>query len=264
MTELQEKIIELRQQGIGQKAIAKQLGCTRDAVRRVCKKYNLDGYVAKKPLTEDEIKQKVKNTTQHFEYIGGWESCDKYIYLQCRWCGNMFKHSAQFTKKGHSAPYCLNCVDIAKAYDERKRKEQKSEEYIKYLQACMFKRGARGRQMSLGQCERCGQLFVKRSKRSRFCSTGCRDYGRLKRKDAYRYKIDLMVLYRRDKGICYLCGKPVDFTDSQIKYGTFYAGPNYPSRDHIIPQSKGGEHSWDNIRLAHFYCNTLKGTKVLP
>ena len=34
------------------------------------------------------------------------------------------------------------------------------------------------------------------------------------------------------------------------------------SKDHIIPLAKGGEHSWDNIQLAHRICNSLKADKV--
>lgn len=39
-------------------------------------------------------------------------------------------------------------------------------------------------------------------------------------------------------------------------------GDNYPSVDHIVPLAKGGLHSWDNVQLAHFKCNTLKGARV--
>ena len=40
--------------------------------------------------------------------------------------------------------------------------------------------------------------------------------------------------------------------------GYFLAGDNYPSRDHVVPLAKGGTHTWDNVKLAHFRCNTLK------
>lgn len=36
----------------------------------------------------------------------------------------------------------------------------------------------------------------------------------------------------------------------------------YPSIDHIIPVSHGGTHTWDNVELAHRYCNGVKSDKV--
>jgi 5-methylcytosine-specific restriction endonuclease McrA len=33
--------------------------------------------------------------------------------------------------------------------------------------------------------------------------------------------------------------------------------------DHVIPLSKGGPHTYDNIRPAHSWCNLRKGTKLL-
>lgn len=33
--------------------------------------------------------------------------------------------------------------------------------------------------------------------------------------------------------------------------------------DHIIPLSKGGEHSYRNVQLAHAFCNQSKGSKVI-
>lgn len=59
-------------------------------------------------------------------------------------------------------------------------------------------------------------------------------------------------------GICQLCGKPVDKFD--IKNG--HIRRNYPTLDHIIPLSKGGTHTWDNVQLAHMSCNSGKCDKV--
>ena len=56
--------------------------------------------------------------------------------------------------------------------------------------------------------------------------------------------------------ICAICGQPVDKT---LKY----PHPMSATVDHIIPVSKGGHPSdIDNLQLAHFRCNRLKGNKV--
>ena len=75
--------------------------------------------------------------------------------------------------------------------------------------------------------------------------------------------ITLKEVARRDNDICYLCGHPVDWNDCSNDNGVFLVGPNYPSVEHVIPIAKGGKHAWDNVRLAHCYCNTLKSDKIL-
>lgn len=60
--------------------------------------------------------------------------------------------------------------------------------------------------------------------------------------------ISIAVLYKRDKGLCSLCGKHVKRPDASI--------------DHIIPLSTGGEHSYRNTALAHKVCNAKKNNRV--
>jgi 5-methylcytosine-specific restriction endonuclease McrA len=66
--------------------------------------------------------------------------------------------------------------------------------------------------------------------------------------------ITLKALRARDKDICQICGEPVN--DKDIKDG--HIRKRYPTLDHIIPLSKGGSHTWDNIQLAHIGCNAGK------
>ncbi|MBQ1352344.1 MAG: HNH endonuclease [Firmicutes bacterium] len=70
--------------------------------------------------------------------------------------------------------------------------------------------------------------------------------------------ITIEGLFRRDKGVCSLCGGRCDLEDYTVREGVFIAGDWYPSVDHIKPISKGGLHSWGNVQLAHKRCNTLK------
>lgn len=66
--------------------------------------------------------------------------------------------------------------------------------------------------------------------------------------------------YERNKKIifasqttCAICGKPVNFS-------LRYPNPMCATVDHIIPIAKGGHPSdLDNMQLAHFRCNLLKG-----
>lgn len=62
-------------------------------------------------------------------------------------------------------------------------------------------------------------------------------------------------VYERDGWICGLCDEPVD---SSLKWPDKMS----PSLDHIVPLSKGGHHTFDNVQLAHLTCNVLKGNSM--
>ena len=71
--------------------------------------------------------------------------------------------------------------------------------------------------------------------------------------------ITLKKLIKRDGLRCAICGEMCDPDD---RSWSEYSGPTYPSIDHIIPMSKGGGHTWDNVQVAHIICNSEKGDKV--
>lgn len=62
--------------------------------------------------------------------------------------------------------------------------------------------------------------------------------------------IDLEVLAVRDNWRCHICGKKV-------------TRQNW-SRDHLIPLSQGGSHTYQNIALCHRRCNSKRGAGRIP
>lgn len=106
-----------------------------------------------------------------------------------------------------------------------------------------------------------------------FCSSTCQKVNSHRRNDIIRRArrhnvvvdddITLEKLVTRDHGICYLCGQTIDWSDYQVINGKKFARGNYPSIDHVIPISRGGMHSWNNVRLAHFSCNASKGVSMV-
>jgi len=54
------------------------------------------------------------------------------------------------------------------------------------------------------------------------------------------------LIYKRDKNKCQYCGSTKSLTI-----------------DHIIPKSKGGEETWENLVVACSPCNVKKGDKLL-
>lgn len=54
------------------------------------------------------------------------------------------------------------------------------------------------------------------------------------------------MIYKRDKNTCQYCGATTKLTI-----------------DHVIPRSKGGDDSWENLVVACSSCNTKKGNTLL-
>lgn len=51
-----------------------------------------------------------------------------------------------------------------------------------------------------------------------------------------------------DDGVCGICGEDVDPMNFHI--------------DHVIPLSRGGEHGYHNVQVAHPLCNQEKHAKI--
>ncbi len=62
--------------------------------------------------------------------------------------------------------------------------------------------------------------------------------------------IDRALIFLRDQWICQLCHRKVQ--------------PEKASIDHVIPLSKGGEHTYRNLVLVHRLCNSSKGNRAVP
>lgn len=67
--------------------------------------------------------------------------------------------------------------------------------------------------------------------------------------------VTLPKLIKRDGLTCAICGLPCFY------YGDGLADL-YPTIDHIVPISKGGGHTWDNVQVAHRLCNIHKGDRI--
>lgn len=121
------------------------------------------------------------------------------------------------------------------------------------------------------ECKYCGSLFYcLDTNNKQCCSSECsKKYGYQRAnkripKEQRVDKIPLKRLYKRDKGICYLCGEPCDWDDWRISAkGNSYPGDKYPTIEHIIPISKGGLDAWDNVRLACWKCNLDKADGII-
>ena len=116
-------------------------------------------------------------------------------------------------------------------------------------------------------CIVCGKEYETYNPAQKTCSKECgkklahaHKHKRIPKNQLVDKDITLEALYRRDSGVCYLCGEPCDWDDKTDKT----VGPTYPSIDHMVPISRGGLHSWANVKLAHFECNWKKSDDLPP
>lgn len=121
------------------------------------------------------------------------------------------------------------------------------------------------------KCAYCGEEISTNHTNRKFCSRKCsHDFYRDKYRKPRREKtfikegeeqITLPLLIQRDNNVCYLCGGQCDRNDYAVVNGHFSMGKKYPTIEHVVPLSKGGKHSWANVKLAHNACNAIKGGK---
>ena len=76
---------------------------------------------------------------------------------------------------------------------------------------------------------------------------------RARKASAFVEPVSAADIYLRDGGICQICRTRVIGNDGSSPLG--------PTIDHIVPLSKGGEHSRINSQLAHRKCNSAKGNR---
>jgi 5-methylcytosine-specific restriction endonuclease McrA len=85
----------------------------------------------------------------------------------------------------------------------------------------------------------------------------CRDYThrrRVRLRDGIVEDFLATEIFERDHYVCGLCDEPIDpFLSNRH--------PMMASLDHIIPITKGGHHTRDNVQAAHLRCNLSKGNR---
>ena len=214
-----------------------------------------------------------------FRYVSGYLGIDSTITCECIMCGNIRESGARCIYEVHKIRRCSICAKektkelnkaraaekakvIEKAKKERKNLKDQRDEF-KRAEALLT------RTITMS-CEECGVEFNTTNLLTKYCSNRCskkherrvHDLTRrhkLKENGHIDYSITLEKLIQRDDGICALCGSVVNRDDYIMDGDTYIVNSGYPSIDHIVPVSKGGTHTWDNVQLAHMICNSKKG-----
>jgi 5-methylcytosine-specific restriction endonuclease McrA len=66
---------------------------------------------------------------------------------------------------------------------------------------------------------------------------------------------DRRAVFERDEGTCWLCHEPIDWALSGWDRWGF-------TIDHVVPISKGGIDTFENVKSAHRSCNSRRGNRV--
>lgn len=218
----------------------------------------------------------------------------------CKHCGNVFDTLYSFkiycSKKCKFADWkqknpeqwaTLRAREALKAKEKRAKRHNKQKPHSahvrtwkNFLHNLKTKVKAANKKQNLKQkpCQECGKPVGYTFGRSKiFCTKNCakqnqkrrpefkeaQKAARKKRKaiqrgakvgQAFSYK----QVFDRNGWRCQLCGK----VTPEHKRGTI--SHNAPEVDHIIPLSKGGEHSINNVQTLCRACNGWKSDKMIP
>lgn len=264
------EIIRLRMNGYSHKEIANQLGITKGIATTVLHKNGFHGAIRKnKPhknpkalLSDYEIIRRIESiVTLPFTLEQIERKSDEWTAAIRYECGHIKRISAItircYKRIGKKISKCCECEKQNRIKAKQKPKIIGFDLSFAQIQLSLY---------NFQKCCVCGIEFE--GNKNRLYCNDCRlqmkrQASNIKEKKRYKIysqgdKITLSELYKRDKGICYLCGKICDYSDYVCNGETIICGNMYPSIDHVQPLSSGGLHTWENVRLAHRICNSIK------
>ena len=213
------------------------------------------------------ILETISRYSDTFEYAGNYTGTDGTVDLRCIACGTVVTKSWVTVRHPKCRGVCPECQrrEAERKAEEKARKKADDAKLAEVRHILCITKNAT--QMEMKQCPVCGEMFTATRGRT-YCSDRCtraqlnsvaKDKRVRKIRDVVDDKgITLENVAKKDKDICWICGKLVNWTAFYMRGETFIAEDDYPSIDHVVPLAKGGRHSWKNVRLAHRRCNYLK------
>jgi 5-methylcytosine-specific restriction endonuclease McrA len=204
--------------------------------------------------------------------IGAWHHRQT---LFCRVCLSEFRTSRKHVKEGACSVSCgqiLRLLKMDRVYTRTCRtcaraftSNEHTQKYCSISCRVSERNKPKPKEPEPFACLQCGSITMRTNKRKRYCSDQCmwrsnahhKKFIRRLREEIHEEseRIDRSEVLRRDKYICALCHCRIP---KAAKYPARLAG----TIDHILPLSKGGLHTWDNVQAAHAGCNSKKHTRV--
>ena len=259
-----DSVVRLRSEGYSCRKIAKELNIGLQTALRICEDHGLKSCGhgmsdADRQTYTIELKKRIEALHPNFEYVGGYTNSSGRVILRCKTCGHEIERRADAVIKNTYEIRCDECYRSQCELQNSEREKKKAEKAAKRENA------KRQREPIKKVCRQCGAEYITNYSKSVYCSRECaRKHGntwsdkRITKDKRIDNGINVRSLYKRDKGVCWICGQQCDLTDYTTRNGSFIAGDWYPSVDHVQAICDGGEHSWQNVRLAHRICNTRR------
>ena len=292
--ELKNTLIKLRSDGLGAKRISKEMNVSLATIKRWLDKIGLRGTLKEYKPIQDKIIKTIQCKSCGTSYDARRH--------HTQFCSDICR-IRYFKKENPNKQTCQYCEGIFFNYrirrfcseqcnhDYYERKElirrlmialkPKPTRHCKHCQKifildhgqrlfcsdyCRYKYN-RVEEVYQKKCFECGRHFSTTNNNMRFCSYSCgrkfphrarniRRYKRMKENGPIDWNISIERLLHRDGYKCYLCGDKMDTRGDTN-------GDYYPSIDHVIPISKGGTHTWKNVKLAHRLCNSYKADEII-
>ena len=102
-----------------------------------------------------------------------------------------------------------------------------------------------------GNCARCNSSLENKRPQAIYCSKTCKSMDHTqKHRGNTRFATTArrFHIYERDNKTCYLCGVYLDFEKVEL--------------DHLVPISRGGDSSPENLAVSCRTCNRTRGAKI--
>lgn len=295
--EFVSEVVRMYQSGANQKEIVETLGISYCQCRYWLKKRGLYDSSRRQHNTapaqdhnkveHQESMERLINDLHNngFDYLGGYKANKSKAHIKCLTCGTIFQRVPRYwTYK------CPECDLNATEFRVKRLQRRQLKRICIHIRARLLKRKKDREEQAIAEkeyhrlydlhvCEWCNKMFTIKEYEERenkynvqllsYCSSECRKQQEKTYKGDHKIRalrhgveyipgITLKRLVDRDGLTCALCGGTCDWNDK--RYGD--CGPLYPSIDHVVPISKGGPHTWENVQVAHFKCNSDKSNQI--
>jgi 5-methylcytosine-specific restriction endonuclease McrA len=266
-----QSVIDDLRSGMERKEVREKYSLTRSNLKYIIDQYGDESMKIDQTLTAEQIAQKLIDNGTALQYAGEYKR-GQYVLLYCDVCGSTMHYAASALFKHVN---CKQCKEIAKQAKKQELAAQREADRKAKAEAAEERKRIheqeRTARMHDVYCAVCGEMFQTTNPLRVTCSAECgrkrantrhtRNKDTRISKDKRIDRIDLHDLFKRDDGVCHICGKQCNWNDYTVTDTTIIAGNWYPSVDHIVPVSLGGADAWDNVMLAHRICNSIRGNR---
>lgn len=102
-----------------------------------------------------------------------------------------------------------------------------------------------------GNCARCNAGLQGKRSNAMYCSKTCKSMEHTQKhrgKTRFATTARRFHIYERDNKSCYACGVALEFSKVEL--------------DHLVPVSRGGDSSPENLAVSCQFCNRSRGSKI--